>query len=168
LAAAGGRPPGPPPPWLLADTTPGGLVAGGLWAAMSGDSLTAGRRLASVERLPVVQVRRLGQGPALLDASILSAKGRWSEVVRRLGPAAAAGERDGGDLHQVSSMALRWLMADAYGRLGRADSAAAMYELVLDPTGTPFSHLALRGLVHSFARQRLARLQEESGRSVAR
>jgi hypothetical protein len=42
-----------------------------------------------------------------------------------------------------------------------------MYELVLDPTRTPFSHLALRGLVYSFASRRLALLYEGMGRPEA-
>jgi serine/threonine-protein kinase len=167
LAAASARGPGPPPSWLLADTTSGGLLAGGLWAAMAGDTTTSSTRLALLQRRPAVQLRRLGQGPALVRAYGLAARGRWSEVTRELGPVAAAGELDGGDLNQVSSMALRWLMADAYARTGRADSAAAMYELVLDPTRTPFSHLALRGLVHSFASRRLALLYEGMGRPEA-
>jgi len=167
LAAASGRRPGPPPSWLLADTTSGGLLAGGLWAAMTGDTSTARARLALLQRRPSVQLRRLGQGPTLLRAYSLAADGRWSEVTRQLGAAALAGERDGGDLDQVSGMALRWLMADAYDHTGKADSAAAMYELVLDPTRTPFSHIALRGLVHSFASRRLAVLYDRMGRPEA-
>jgi hypothetical protein len=58
-------------------------------------------------------------------------------------------------------------MGDAYLRVGKVDSAAAMYERVLDPRRTPFSHLALRGLVYSFASHRLALLYEEMGRPEA-
>jgi hypothetical protein len=66
------------------------------------------------------------------------------------------GERDGGDLDQVSGAAVRWLVAETYERAGRPDSAAIMYGLVLDPTRTPFSHLALRGLVYAPAIRRRA------------
>jgi hypothetical protein len=70
------------------------------------------------------------------------------------------GERDGGDLDQVSGAAVRWLTAEAYQRSGKPDSAALMYRLVLDPTGIPFSHLALRGLTYSAATRRQALLAQ--------
>ena len=111
LAAAQGRTPGPVPRWLLADTTAGGEVAAGLWAAMIGDSAAARRRLASLERRPAVQQRRLGLGPALVRGYLLAAEGRWDDLTRALGGAAIAGERDGGDLDQVSGAAVRWLAA---------------------------------------------------------
>jgi hypothetical protein len=166
LAAASGRAPGPPPGWLLADTTSGGLLAGGLWAASVGDTAAARARLTQLEHHPAVALRRLGHGPRLLRASIEAAQGHWQEVARVLGPA-AEGELDGGDPDQVSSMAVRWLLADAYARTGRPDSAAATFELVLDPTRTPFSHIPLRGLVYSFASRRLALLYQELHREEA-
>jgi tetratricopeptide (TPR) repeat protein len=156
LAAAHGRPPGPVPPWLLADTTAGGDVAAGLWAAMTGDSAVALRRLASLARRPAVQQRRLGLGPALIRGYLLAEGAHWDELTRALGGAAMVGERDGGDLDQVSGAAVRWLVAETYERAGRPDSAAIMYGLVLDPTRTPFSHLALRGLVYAPAIRRRA------------
>lgn len=165
LAAATGRSPGQPPDWLLADTTSGGLLAAGLWAAQAGDTITARRRLQTLHTRPTLQLRRLGLGPVLLRASVLAAQEGWSEVIDLLAPVAIVGERDGGDLHQVSGTAVRLLLADAYGRVGRADSAAAMFELVLDPSRTPFSHLALRGLVYSAARKRLALLYEGLGQT---
>jgi serine/threonine-protein kinase len=164
LAAASGRAPGPMPNWLRADTTAGGVLSAGLWAAMTGDSLTARMRLELLHRRPPVQQRHLGHGPTLLRAYTLAAGGRWSEVADRLRAAAAIGERDGGDLDQVSGMALRWLMAEAYERTGKPDSAAVMYQLVLEPTRTPFSHLALRGLVYPSASRRLASLSGRRNR----
>jgi len=167
LAAATGRPPGSPPRWLLADTTSGGLMAAALWASRVGDTATAAARLGALQRLPTVQVRRLGLGPSLVRASVLASQERWADVIGELGAAAVVGERDGGDLGQVSSMAVRWLAAEAYERVGRADSASVMYEMVLDPSRTPFGHLALRGLVYSFARRRLALLYDRLGRREA-
>jgi serine/threonine-protein kinase len=160
LAAAHGRAPGPVPPWLLGDTTAGGEVTAGLWAAMIADSATARRRLAALERRPPVQRRRLGLGPALIRGYLLAGEGRWAELTRTLGGAAIVGERDGGDLDQVSGTAVRWLTAEAYERVGKPDSAAMMYRLVLDPTRIPFSHLALRGLAYSPATRRRALLAE--------
>jgi tetratricopeptide (TPR) repeat protein len=158
LAQSSGRPVGRPPPGLMADTTSGGLLVGGIWAAMAGDTSSARARLELLQERPTVQLRRLSHGPRLLQAHLQAAQGRWQEVVRLLGRAAVLGERDGGDLDQVPSLALRWLLADAYQRLGRTDSAAAYFERTLDPTGTPFNHLALRGLAYSFAQRRLALL----------
>jgi serine/threonine-protein kinase len=160
LSTASGRSPGPPPAWLLTDTTVGGLVAAGLWAVAAGDSVAAARRLAALDRRPATELRRLGFGPALLRASVAAAEQRWGDVIAALRPAADSGERDGGDLDQVSSVAVRWLVAEAYVRTRRPDSAAAMYAFVLDPRRTPFGHLALRGLVFPFAHLRLARLYE--------
>ena len=164
LASASGRPAGRVPSWLLSDTTAGGLLSAGLWAAAARDTPTAQERLRILEQRPVIQQRRLGQGLVLLRAYLLGSSGRWNESSGSLRPAAMAGELDGGDLDQVSGMALRWLMAQAYERTGKADSAAAMYQLVLDPTRTPFSHLALRGLVYSFATRRIAELQRQGVR----
>jgi hypothetical protein len=165
LSAASGRAPGPPPGWLLADTTPGGLLAGGMWAAVAGDTAAAMTRLTQLEHQPSVARRRLGQGPRLLRAYVEAAQGRWPDVARLLG--SAGGEYDGGDPDQVSSMAMRWLLADAYTRVGQPDSAAATFELILAPTRTPFSHLALRGLVYSFASRRLALLYRDLHREEA-
>jgi tetratricopeptide (TPR) repeat protein len=165
LAAASGRATGPPPGWLLADTTPGGLLAGGLWAAAAGDRAAAMTRLTQLEHQRSVALRRLGQGPRLLRAYVEAAQGRWQDVGRLL--SSAGGEYDGGDPDQVSSLAVRWLLAEAHTRLGQPDSAAATFELILAPTQTPFSHLALRGLVYSFASRRLALLYQDLHREEA-
>ena len=167
LAAASGRPAGPVPARLLQDTTAGAMVSAGLWAAMAGDLASAEQRLAAIGRLPDVQQRRLGLGPGLLEATILGARGNWSSAVRRLGSSALVGERDGADVDQPSGAAAQLLVAGAYERLGRPDSAAAFYLRALDPTHVPFGHLALRGLVHPFAVRRLALVYERMGRPDA-
>jgi tetratricopeptide (TPR) repeat protein len=164
LAAAAGHSPGAVPDWLRADTASGALVAGGIWAAMAGDTALARRQLGALNQRPAVRLRHLGYGPTLLSAYLLAAEGRWTDVARRLEAAARAGERDGGDLDQVSGAAVRWLVAEAYERLGKPDSAAAMYELILDPSGVPFGHLPLRGLTYPFASRRLASLRARTDR----
>jgi serine/threonine protein kinase/tetratricopeptide (TPR) repeat protein len=158
LAGAGGSAPGAAPPALLADTSGGGLVAAGIWAAMNGDTLTADGKLAALRRKPAVQLRRLGLGPVLLRGYALAARRRWNEVIGELRGPAAAGELDGGDLSQVSSMAVRLLLGRAYDQTGRVAEAAGMYRLVLDPRRTPYSHLALRGLAAPYAVRRLSSL----------
>jgi len=144
---------------LIGDTTPAGLTLSGWTSAIAGDTTTARTLLARIKRLPAIEQRRLGDGPLLLGASIASRGRRWKEVIGLIGPSAQRGEHDGSSPAQVASISLRWLVADAYERLGRADSAAVYYELAVAPTRVPFSHLALRGLVYPFAQRRLARFR---------
>ncbi len=158
LAMASGRPPPADIRRLMRDTTPAGLTLSGWTSALAGDTASARTRLARVLRLPAIEQRRLGDGPLLLEASIASRGSQWKEVIRLLGPSAQGGEHDGSSPAQVASISVRWLIADAYERLGRPDSAAVYYELAIAPTRVPFSHLALRGLVYPFAQRRLARI----------
>ena len=80
--------------------------------------------------------------------------------IRLLGSRARRGEHDGSSPGQVASIATRWLIADAYQRTGRPDSAAAYLQLAIAPTRVPFSHVALRGLVYLFAQRRLGALMK--------
>jgi tetratricopeptide (TPR) repeat protein len=158
LAIASGRPP-PVDEQLMRDTTPAGLTLAGLTSALSGDTTSARTRLVRVRRLPPVEQLRLGDGPLLLEASIAARNQRWEEVIRLLGPSAQRGEHDGSSPAQVASVSVRWLIADAYERVGRLDSAQVYYELAIAPTRVPFGHLALRGLAYPFAQARLARVR---------
>jgi serine/threonine-protein kinase len=160
LGMASGHPVGSPERSVIADTTPGGLLIGGIWLAMGGDTARAHRRLHKLRELDDVELRRLGGGPALLEAWIEARRARWDHVIRVLGPAAFRGEHDGADPNQVSSSAMRWLVANAYEKAGRLDSAAAYFEMVAQSTRIPFWHLLLRGLTYSHALRRLAQLQQ--------
>ena len=159
LAVTSGRPM-LPAPGARADTTPGGLTLQGLIAAVRGDTIEANRSLAAIESLPEVDRLRLGDGPRLIQARIAARGGRWVEVTHLLGPAARLGEHDGSSPDQVASLGVRWLLAEAYERIGRLDSAAAYFELAIAPTRVPFSHLALRGLAYPFAQRRLGILYD--------
>jgi tetratricopeptide (TPR) repeat protein len=165
LDLATDRSPGPAPAWLEADTTAGGLLAAGLWAAAAGDTVMALSRLTRLGSRGALELRRLSHGPRLLEATIEMSRGRWRDVIRILGPRAPS-ELDGGDPDQVSSLALRWVLADAYAHVGRADSTAALLEMVLDPARMPFNHLVLRGLVYSSASKRLALLRNQPRQSA--
>jgi tetratricopeptide (TPR) repeat protein len=158
LAIASGRPPRVDKR-LMRDTTAAGLTLAGLTSALSGDTGAARAMLVRVKQLPAIEQLRLGNGPLLLEAAIAARGERWEEVIRLLGPAAQRGEHDGSSPAQVASVSVRWLIADSYERLGRADSAAVYYELAVAPTRVPFSHLALRGLIYPFAQRRLARIR---------
>ena len=162
LAMANGRLPPADMQRLMRDTTPAGLTLSGWTSALSGDTTTARTMLARVKRFPALEQRRLGDGPLLVEASIAGRGRRWREVTRLLGPSAQRGEHDGSSPAQVASVSLRWLIADAYERLGRADSAAVYYELAIAPTRVPFSHLALRGLIYPFAQRRLAHIRDSN------
>ena len=135
----------------------------GLGAVVRGDTATARRTLEALEGLPRVDQLRLGAGPHLLRALLAARQDHWDEVRDLLGPPALRGEHDGSSPAQVASLATRWLLADAYQRAGRLDSAAAYLELAVASTRVPFSHLALRGLAYSFAERRLAVIYEKLG-----
>ncbi|HEX5962766.1 MAG TPA: hypothetical protein VFY42_03500, partial [Gemmatimonadales bacterium] len=66
----------------------------------------------------------------------------------------------------VASIATRWLLAEAYERVGNLDSAATFFALAIAPTRVPFSHLALRGLAYPFAQRRLATLYDRMGKTA--
>jgi hypothetical protein len=110
-----------------------------------------------------VEQLRLGDGPRLVQAWIAARGGRWGEVTAVLARRAQLGEHDGSSPDQVASIATRWLVAEAYQRGGKPDSAAAYLELAIAPTRVPFSHLALRGLAYPFAQRRLAILYAKIG-----
>jgi hypothetical protein len=155
----------PLPPALALDTTPGGLLLQGLVSAATGDTLGAIRRLAAVEALPDRERRRLGYGRAYLRAVLDARAGRWEAVVDSLGPAAVAGEHDPFSLDRVESMSMRWLVAHGWARLGRLDSATAVLERVVWPTGMPPGHYCLRGFFYPFALRQLAVWHLELGRA---
>jgi tetratricopeptide (TPR) repeat protein len=158
LAIASGQPPRVDER-LMRDTTAAGLTLAGLTSALAGDTSAARTMLVRVKRLPAIEQLRLGNGPLLLEASIAARGQRWEEVIRLLGPSAQRGEHDGSTPAQVASVSVRWLVADAYERIGRRDSAEVYYELAIAPTRVPFGHLALRGLAYPFVQRRLARIR---------
>jgi tetratricopeptide (TPR) repeat protein len=162
LALAGKRS-APEDQSLLRDTTPGGLTLWAVGRALRGDSTGARRALQALQRLPPVELLRLGDGPRLIQALLASRRARWQEVRDLLGPAAHRGEHDGSSPSQVASIATRWILADAYEQSGMLDSAASYLELAVAPTRVPFSHLALRGLAYPFAERRLASLYARMG-----
>jgi tetratricopeptide (TPR) repeat protein len=138
------------------DTTAAGLVTYGLWDAAAGDTAAARARLSRLLRVPPEERARLGYGAELLEASLAARGGRWTDVIRLIGPAAARGEHDPSLLDRISSLSLRWLAAEAYAQAGHPDSAVVLMELVLRPTRMPDNAFALRGMTYPFAHRRLA------------
>jgi len=153
--------PGSPGSW---DTTTTGLVVRGAWAAASGDTTLARRLQATIRRRSATDLARQGYfGPEMVEAWLAARTGRWQDVVRLLGPAALQGEFRGYAQVQSAPM-IRWLVAEAYDRLGAPDSAAAYFERAIAPVpegGTDFAQVRM---AHSFAHRRLAHLYARMGR----
>ncbi len=164
LAAVSGRPLGKPDAGLARDTTTPGTITRGLWAAVAGDTFAAEQAFRALRPRAASELARQGAGPLLLQAWLAGRARRWDEVVRLLAPAALQGEELGFVTDPVGRMPMRWLVAEAYERLGRADSAAAYLELVLSPARMYSNEQTLLGLPHSFAHQRLVLLYARMGR----
>jgi serine/threonine-protein kinase len=155
LAVAAGRSPGPVPGMLARDSSAAGRVVQSLWAGVAGDTGAAARALARVPSRP--EERGLyGAGPKLARAWIDAHAGRWRAVVDSLAPVAIQGEHDATVLDRVSSFPVRWLVAEAYARLSRLDSAATFLELVTEPARMAPGHFALRGIPYPFAHRQLS------------
>jgi serine/threonine-protein kinase len=155
LAVTAGLLPKAVPAALARDTTPEGWILHAIWAARSGDTVAASRALAQARRSPEV-MGRLGAGPRLARGWVDGHSGRWRAVLDSLAPIASYGEHDATMLDRVSSFPVRWLVAEAYARMGRLDSAAVYMELLLRPTRMAPGHLALRGLAYPYAHRRLS------------
>jgi hypothetical protein len=115
------------------DTTVPGLIAQATASVLNGDLESAQRHLQSIEGQREPERRRHAHEVGLLEARIASGLGRWDEVIALL-------ERDaiGGPNRAVRELSrVRWLVAEAYERLGQLDKAAEMFELVCVPAGWP-------------------------------
>jgi tetratricopeptide (TPR) repeat protein len=152
--------PGEPGRW---DSTTTGLVTRGAWAAAAGDTATARRLMATIRTRSSADIARQGFTPAVLEAWIAARGGRWQDVLEDLGPAALQGEPLGYVQFQSAPL-VRWLVAEAYERLGQPDSAAAYFERAIAPPpsgGVDFAHSRMAS---SFGHRRLALLYARLGR----
>jgi hypothetical protein len=156
LALTTGRPVPNVSAALAADTTPAALVVRGARLALRGDTAGARVLLDRIDALPGGTQSRLAGGPAFIGALIDGAAGRWAQVVATLGPAARAGEHDAADLDRLPSIAIRWVVADAYAHMGQLDSASAMLERGVGFAAIPPGHLALRAFALPYGERRLA------------
>ncbi len=163
LAAASRRSPGPLPASLLGDTSAGGVLLRARWAAARGDTAAARARLDTLAGASALDRRVLERGPDLVRAQVALARGTPREAVRLLAAHAEAGEHDNAALDRPGSLALRWSLAEAYERLGKLDSAEAVFAQVARPVHVPANQIALRGLVVPFVEARLRRLTSRGG-----
>ena len=145
------------------DSTTAALVTRGLWSAAAGDTISARRLLAVVRTRSAADLARQGFGPAMLAGWIAARTGRWQEVVRDLGPTALDGDATGYVLIQSPPM-LRWLVAEAYERLDRPDSAAAYFERAIASPPVGGSNLNDSRMAFSFGHRRLVLLYARMGR----
>jgi tetratricopeptide (TPR) repeat protein len=164
LAISAARPLGPVRVRLANDSSTAGRVMHALWAAARGDT-TATIEALEQARSGAEEMKRLGAGPRLARAWIDGLAGRWRTVIDSLAPAALHGEHDATILDRISSFPVRWLVADAYARVGRVDSATKFMELLLAPTRMAPGHFALRGFASPFAHRRLALWYAALGKS---
>jgi hypothetical protein len=150
-------------PTIVSASSLDSLVWRGAWEAVAGDTVAARAHAQELRRL--LPGRYRGAAPEVIDAAIARRAGRWRDVVDLLGPAAAHGEL-GRPNHDawISPLPIRWMVADAYDKLGMTDSAIVMYEHVLHPGGGLMPFMIARGIPHSAAHERLARLHAGAGR----
>ena len=66
---------------------------------------------------------------------------------------------------RAGRVTLRWLVADAHENLGRPDSAAHYFEMVLSPSGRVDQEYFTRGIAFPFAHRRLVLLYAQMGRT---
>jgi len=158
--------------FLLPEEAPSDLAARvqlGLWAAVRGDTTVAHRVREAVQGSSPDEVAEHG---LTLTALVLGAfhdshAGKWENVVRSLATAMRSHQSTPGSVGSDESMwaLANWLIAQGYARLGRPDSAATYLEVVLDPVmALRNSELEARGLISSFAHQRLVILYARLGR----
>jgi serine/threonine protein kinase len=146
------------------DSSISALVTRGLLAATAGDTQGARRFAAEVRSRPATELARAGADPVLLDGWIAAQEQRWEEVLRVLGPAARQGSEVGFGEDRAGRVTLRWLLARSFESLGRPDSAAYSFEMVLSPLGRVDQEYFTRGIAFAFAHARLVLLYTRLGR----
>ena len=139
------------------DSTTAGLVTQGQWAAAEGDTTLARQLLATIRTRSAPDLARQGFTPALLQAWIAARAGRWQEVQQGLGSAALQGDATGYVQFQSAPL-VRWLVAEAYERLDRPDSAVAYFERAIapPPLGGSSRNIPYARMASSFGHRRLA------------
>jgi len=131
--------------------------------AESGDTSAARKRMQRFNNLSPRDRAIIGSGPLLAESWIALHADNFRLITERLAPIALKGEQDPTMLDRPDSFLQRWLVAEAYERQGKLDSAAAFFELALQPTRIPPGHFALRGLTYGFAHHELAEIARRRG-----
>lgn len=147
-----------------ADSSPGGLVSRGLRAFIDGDTSLLSHSLALLRGKSRGDSARLGQGLPVLQAMIDMSNGKPAAVITRLTTLARHGDDDGTNLDRLPAAWPRWLVAGAYAKEHRPDSAIAYLRLAIADSGLASGDLAVRAMLVPFARREIARNDELLGR----
>jgi tetratricopeptide (TPR) repeat protein len=99
-----------------------------------------------------------------VEAYLALRRGHWTDAVEHLRENARGGLRTVPNLERVLRPRSRWLIADAFGKLGQPDSAAAYLQLILEPPQYEAPHVFWRGLWEPFVRCRLVHVYASMGR----
>jgi tetratricopeptide (TPR) repeat protein len=141
--------------------TPWGVAASATRAALAGDSVAVRALVASwpdsSKRAERAVVAAHAEG--LLDWK----RGRWERAAEHLAPSARVSIFLSPTIEEVFRQPARWIVADAFSRLGQRDSAVVYLQLMLDPPPAQEAIIS-RGLWEPFARSRLVTLYAELGR----
>jgi tetratricopeptide (TPR) repeat protein len=159
LAIAADRTRGRPEPGLAIDTSSAALIVDGVWAAYTGDAAVARENLQALRGRSLDEGFAVWRDARLADAALAAVHEDWAAVVQILRQTALEG---GGALIGALSLK-RWLLADAYQRLGHLDSAAVFFEMLVSPTRMLWQEFQATPLAFSFAQFRLARLYTQLG-----
>jgi hypothetical protein len=129
-------------------------------AAAAGDTAAARRLLSALRALPTTRLAAHGNTVEFIEALIAARGARWGDVVALIAqPARDGSDRGDSRFDRLGAAPERWLVAQAYERLGQPDSAVAFYDRLLAPGAL--------SLTHSFARLRLVMLYARMGRAEA-
>jgi len=140
------------------------LVTRGMTLAAAGDMKGARDVLATLRARFGNAWYHTGATPELLKAWIARSVADWQGTIRSLAPPARGGTEADTDMKDTAGRPMmRWMVGEAFERLGRRDSAIAYYELALDRGPMTGSEWHQRAVLYSFLHQRLAVLHAGLG-----
>ncbi|MEP7028085.1 MAG: protein kinase [Candidatus Eisenbacteria bacterium] len=139
-------------------------ISEGLQALLDGRPDRARSIATDLEQRFATRPRMLSSAPALLRAWAASLEGRPSEVLKE--SAVALADQTPERSLMIRRPAANWLRARAFEDLGRADSAAACYSVVLGQTGMWAEELVTKVLIELPVRERLTIAELRRGHAV--
>jgi len=135
------------------------VMTRGLRAAVAGDAATAKACLATVRGNPAGRLAVVGVSPAVLEGRVALLGGRPEDAIGLLRPLAQLRIEPGFPMNGLGLNWARWVLADAFERTGRPDSAAACLENALVAPS-----MMSDAIQRPFMRHRLALLYARMGR----
>jgi tetratricopeptide (TPR) repeat protein len=129
------------------------------WFAWSGNLDAAAHELRDARARGLADADPWRERMEILDRAVSTPNAALPGVIEVLGKRTWNGMAD----NHFEMMTLRWIVADAYERIGRPDSAAAYLEIIVNPTRVAFPGQYMKGCAYPFALHRLARLYDSMG-----